>query len=437
VGQDADHRLTDSAVKNNKERDMKKLLILGAGTAGTMVANRLRRSLDSDEWKMTIVDQNATHYYQPGFLFLPFGTYTQKDVIKPKRDFIPNGVDLIMAPIDCIEPDHNQVRLSDGRALDYDFLVIATGADIHPEQTPGLAEHEWGQSIHTFYSFDGALALHKKFKDWKGGRLVVNVVENPIKCPVAPLEFLMLADWYFHERGMRDKVKLIYATPLNGAFTKPQASKMLGHLLQDKGIQVVPEFMLERVDPDARKIVAYDEQEVAYDLLVSVPINMGADAVAKSGLGDELNFVPTNKNTLLSDKYANIFVLGDASNIPASKAGSVAHFAVDTFSENFVRYVDGQELLPLFDGHANCFIESGFGKGLLIDFNYDTEPLTGRYPMPGVGPFTLLEESEMNHWGKLMFRWMYWNILLKGQEMPLPARMSMAGKWLPATAARN
>ncbi len=411
---------------------MKKLLILGAGTAGTMVANRFSRLLDSDEWKITIVDQHETHYYQPGFLFLPFGVYTKKDVIKRKRDFMPAGVELIMSSIELIDPAHNQVKLSNGQTLNYGFLIIATGADVHPEQTPGLAEHEWGKSIHTFYTFEGALALYEKLKNWQGGRLVVNVVENPIKCPVAPLEFLMLADWYLHERGIREKVEMVYATPNTGAFTKPAASRMLGHLLAEKGINVEAEFMLEHVDPDARKLVSYDEREVPFDLLISVPLHMGADVIAKSGLGDELNYVPTNKNTLLSDKYANIFVLGDASNIPASKAGSVAHFAVDVFGENFLRYIDGQELLPTFDGHANCFIESGFGKGLLIDFNYDTEPLPGRYPLPGVGPFTLLEESEANHWGKLMFRWMYWNILLKGQEMPLPARMSMAGKWLAA-----
>ena len=416
---------------------MKKLLILGAGTAGTMVANRLSRLLDSDAWKITIVDQSETHYYQPGFLFLPFGVYGKQDVVKPKRYFIPTGVELIMSPIELIDTEHNQVKLANGETLGYDFLVIATGADIHPEQTPGLSEHEWGQSIHTFYSFEGALALHKKFKHWEGGRLVVNVVENPIKCPVAPLEFLMLADWYFHERGIREKVDLIYATPLPGAFTKPTASKMLGSLLEQKHIQVVPEFMLEHVDPDAKKLVSYDEQEVSYDLLVSVPLNMGADVIKQSGLGDELNFVPVNKNTFLSNKFANIFVLGDAAAVPASKAGSVAHFATDTFGENFVRYTEGEELLPLFDGHANCFIESGFGKGLLIDFNYTQEPLPGRYPLPGVGPFTLLEESEANHWGKLMFRWMYWNILLKGQDMPLPSRMSMAGKWLQATASKN
>lgn len=408
---------------------MKKLLILGAGTAGTMTANRLVRLLDPAEWKITIVDQNETHFYQPGFLLMPFGVYGKKDVVKPKRDFIPPGVEMIASSIELIEPEQNRVRLGDGRTLNYDFLVIATGADIHPEQTTGLAEDEWGKSIHTFYSFEGAAQLAQQFKHWQGGRLVVNVVENPIKCPVAPLEFLMLADWFFHEQGIREKVELIYATPLPGAFTKPVASKLLGGLLEEKGIKVEPEFMIEHVDPDAKKIVSYDEREVEYDLLVSVPLNMGAEVVAKSGLGDELNFVPVNKHTFLSDKYPNIFALGDASNIPASKAGSVAHFSVETFADNFVRYTDGQELLPLFDGHANCFIESGFGKGLLIDFNYDQEPLPGRYPLPGVGPFSLLEETDANHWGKLMFRWMYWNVLLRGQEIPLPAQMSMAGKW--------
>jgi sulfide:quinone oxidoreductase len=408
---------------------MKKLVVLGAGTAGTMVANRLVRTLEMDDWQITLVDQDPVHYYQPGYLLIPFGTYSKKDVVKSKLQFIPPHVKLIQSTIEMIEPDHNKVRLGNGAVLDYDYLIIATGADIHPEETPGLAEHEWGKSIHTFYTMPDALALAEKLRTWEGGRLVVNVVENPIKCPVAPLEFLMLADAYFHERGMRDKVELIYATPLPGAFTKPVASRLLGEMLVKKGIQVEAEYMIERADPDAKKIVSYDEREIPYDLLVSVPLNKGADVVGKSGLGDELNYSPVNKYTFLSDKFANIFVLGDAANVPASKAGSVTHFAIDLFGENFLRYTRGQELLPNFDGHANCFIESGFGKGLLIDFNYTQEPLPGRYPMPGVGPFSLLEETEINHWGKLMFRWMYWNILLKGEELPLPATMSMAGKW--------
>jgi len=409
---------------------MKKLLILGAGTAGTMVANRLTRLLDTDEWHITLVDQNETHYYQPGLLFIPFGIYSKNDVIKPKRDFIPSGAELIMSPIEIIDPEHNQVKLAkNGRFLKYDILVIATGCQVHPEQTPGLMEHEWRQSIHEFYTIDGALALAKHLRNWQGGRMVVNVVETPIKCPVAPLEFLMLADWFFQDQGLREKVDITYATPLSGAFTKPVASRYLGDILDQKGIKVVPDFMVEHVAPDARKIVSYDEQEIEYDLLVSIPLNMGDELIARSGLGDELNFINVDKHTFLHPKYNNIFVLGDAANLPTSKAGSVAHFAVDCFADNFLRYIDGLEMLPTFDGHANCFIESGFGKGLLIDFNYDVEPLPGRYPLPGIGPFALLQESEMNHWGKMMFRWMYWNLLLKGQELPLPALMSMAGKW--------
>jgi sulfide:quinone oxidoreductase len=409
---------------------MKKLLILGAGTAGTMVANRMARLLDSTEWQITIVDQHETHYYQPGFLFIPFGMYSKNDVIKPKRDFVPAGVEFILSPIELIEPEHNRVKLAkDGRYLQYDFLVIATGTRTHPEQTPGLQEHEWYKSIFDFYTIEGAVALAKHLRTWQGGRLVLNVVENPIKCPVAPLEFIMLADWFFHEQGIRNRVELIYATPLPGAFTKPIASKHLGDILDRKGIKIEPEFNVMEVQPDAKKIVSYDEREIAYDLLITVPVNMGDEAIARSGLGDELNYVEVDKHTFVSPKYANIFALGDAAALPTSKAGSVAHFAVDCFSENFLRYVDGLEMLPTFDGHANCFIESGFGKGLLIDFNYDVEPLPGHYPLPGVGPFTLLQESEANHWGKMMFRWMYWNILLKGQELPLPARMSMAGKW--------
>ncbi len=408
---------------------MKHLVILGAGTAGTMVANRLRRTL-ADDWRITLVDQSETHYYQPGFLFIPFGIYSQRDVVKPERDFVPPGVEFIVSPIELIEPERRRVRLSkDGRSLDYDFLVIATGTHIRPDQTPGLAEHEWRRSIFDFYTLEGAVALAKHLRTWNGGRLVVNVVDNPIKCPVAPLEFLMLADWFFRERGMRDRVELIYATPLSGAFTKPIAAKHLSNLLQEKEIQVVPDFMVERVDPDAKKLISYDEQEVAYDLLVSVPLNMGAEVIARSGLGDSLNYVAVDKHTFVSPKYPEIFALGDAAALPTSKAGSVAHFAVECFAENFVHYVEGLEMPHKFDGHANCFIESGFGKALLIDFNYDVEPLPGHYPLPGIGPLTLLKESEANHWGKLMFRWVYWHVLLKGRPLPLPALMSMAGKW--------
>lgn len=409
---------------------MKKLLILGAGTAGTMLANKLSHVLSRDEWKITIIDEEETHYYQPGFLFIPFGIYGENDVIKPKRDYIPPGVEMIVSEIELIEPEENRVRIAkDGRMLHYDYLIIATGTRPRPEETPGLTDSEWRNSIHDFYTYEGAIALAKHLRTWEGGRLVVSIMELPYKCPVAPLEFIFLADWYFHQRNMRDRVELTLVTPLPGAFTKPRAASLLGNTMEAKNIHIVNEFYPERVDSEEKLLISYDEVEVPYDLLVAVPVNMGADVIGRSGLGDELNHVPVDKHTFLSTQYDNIFALGDAAALPTSKAGSVAHFAAEVFLENFLRYIEGQEMLVEFDGHANCFIESGFGKGILIDFNYDVEPLPGKFPLPGIGPFSLLQESEMNHWGKMMFRWMYWNILLKGKEMPITSQMTMAGKW--------
>jgi sulfide:quinone oxidoreductase len=258
------------------------------------------------------------------------------------------------------------------------------------------------------------------------GRLVIHITEMPIKCPVAPLEFTFLVDAWLRRQGRRDSVELVYATPLPGAFTKPIASARLASMLDGRGIRVEPDFLVERVD--GTRLISYDDRAIDFDLLVTVPLNMGADYVARSGLGNELNLVPVDKHTLLSRQHPDIFAIGDANDIPASKAGSVAHFSVEVFVDNFLRHVRGEPMTGRFDGHANCFVESGDGKALLIDFNYDTEPLPGRYPVPGVGPMRLLDEAGVNHWGKLAFRWMYWNILLPGRPLPLPTHMSMAGK---------
>lgn len=406
---------------------MKRLLILGAGTAGTMAANKLRPQLPRDEWNVTIVDQSDTHYYQPGYLFIPFGIYRPDEVTKPTKRFIPSGVDLVKAEIDKVVPDENKVLLTDGKELPYDYLIIATGTTPRPDETPGMAD-DLGGAVHEFYTYNGATALAEKLRTWEGGKLVVHVTEMPIKCPVAPLEFTFLADAFFTEQGIRDKVDITYVTPLEGAFTKPVASKYLGDMLDTRNVHLEPDFMIESIDAEGKKLVSFDEREIPYDLLVTIPLNMGADYIARSDLGDDLNYVPVDQYTLLSKKYDNIFAVGDASDIPASKAGSVAHFAMDLFPANFMNHIQGLKMTEPFDGHANCFIETGHGKGLLIDFNYETEPLPGKYPLPGVGPFSLLKETEINHWGKVMFRWMYWNILLPGKELPLPALMSMAGK---------
>ena len=408
---------------------MKSLVILGAGTAGTMMANHLVKKLPKSDWTITIVDQHKTHYYQPGFLFLPFDIYTEDQVKKTGKKFIPKGVRYIQEKIELIEPEQNKVTLGNDTALNYDVLIVATGSKIAPDEIEGMDGPEWYKSIFDFYSYEGAKALRDKLRGWEGGKLVVHITEMPIKCPVAPLEFAFLADSYFKKKGMRDKVDITYVTPLDGAFTKPKATKALHHLLEEKGIKEVTSFNIERVDYENNKIIDYAETEVEYDLLVTVPTNMGDDLIERSGMGDDLNFIPTHKHTLQSKDHENIFVIGDATNVPTSKAGSVAHFEAEILEENILRYVEGKPLKEEFDGHANCFVETGNGKALLIDFNYTQEPVEGTFPFAGVGPMKLLKENKMNHWGKLAFRWIYWNMLLKGIPIPfVSSNMSLKGK---------
>ncbi len=417
---------------------MKDLLILGSGTAGTMIANKMRRKLPEDEWRITIVDRDDKHHYQPGYLFLPFGTYTEKQVVRSRHTFLPDGVDFVIAEVDKVEPEASTVRLTDGRALDYDYLVIASGTTPRPDQTPGMSDGpEWRKSIFDFYTLEGAKALARALKKFDHGRLVVHVTEMPIKCPVAPLEFLFLTEAWLREKGIRDRVELTYVTPLDGAFTKPAASKHLGSIIDERKIHLETDFMIESIDNEKKALVSYDEREVPFDLLVTIPLNMGADFVARSGMGDDLNYVPVDKHTLQSTKHPNVFAVGDAGDIPASKAGSVAHFAVEIFVDNFLELIAGRPMTHSFDGHANCFIESGDKKGLLIDFNYDTEPLPGKFPFPKVGPMDLLKETRANHLGKLAFRHIYWNVLLPGRPMGIPSHMSMAGKVPLTTTTEN
>jgi sulfide:quinone oxidoreductase len=254
----------------------------------------------------------------------------------------------------------------------------------------------------------------------------------PIKCPVAPLEFAFLSDWFFSRKKIRDDVEIIFVTPLSGAFTKPVAAKELGSLLEERNIKIVTDFSAERVDAPNRKLISYDNREASYDLLVTIPTNMGAEMIEHSGMGDELRLVPADPHTLQSKQHENIFAIGDATNLPSSKAGSVSHFQSETLAENLMRAIEKKPLSGDFDGHSNCFIETGYHQAILIDFNYEVEPLPGRFPFPVIGPMPLLKESLLNHLGKLAFRWIYWNMLLKARPIPfIPARMRMAGKKIP------
>jgi len=412
----------------------KRIVILGGGTGGTMTANRLRRRFDADEAEIHVVDLDNRHVYQPGLLFVPFGLAQVEEVVRPRRRQLRRGVVFHENEIEAVRTERDEVLLDDGTVLPYDVLVVATGVRLQPEDTEGLAGPGWNERVFTFYSPEGADALRGALERFDGGRLVVNLVDMPIKCPVAPLEFAFLADWYLRERGIRERVELVYSTPLDGAFTKPIASEHLAGLLAEKEVELVTEFSTGEIDGAGGKLVSYDGREVDFDLLVTVPLHGGAAYVERSpGLGDALGFVPTDPHTLQTMVKPNVFALGDATDVPTSKAGSVTHFEGELLDANIARYLRDDELEATFDGHANCFIETGFHKALLIDFNYETEPLPGHFPA-AVG-LPLLRESRLNHLGKLMFQWAYWHALLPGRTIPgIGPEMPTAGKRFPIPA---
>jgi len=408
---------------------MKRIVILGGGTGGTLVANRLRRMYARAEAAITVVDRDDAHVYQPGLLFVPFGLARVDEIVRSRAAQLHGGIDFVRSDVDRVDLDANAVYLTGGgRRLDYDLLVVASGSRLAPDETEGLNGPGWMSDVFTFYDLEGANALAARLARFDAGRLVVNVVDMPIKCPVAPLEFCFLADWYFTERGVRDAIDITYVTPLDGAFTKPVASKALGGLLTEKRIEIVTEFNTSEVRGADGTLVSYDGREVPFDLAVVVPMHSGASFVTRSeGLGDELGFVTTDEHTLQSKARPNVFAIGDAAGIPTSKAGSVTHFEGEVLVENIRRFLADEPLDASYDGHANCFIETGFHKALLIDFNYDTEPVGGHFPGPLGLP--LLKESRLNHLGKLMFQWFYWHVLLAGRDIPgIGPDMPHAGK---------
>ena len=407
---------------------MRRIVILGGGTGGTLIANRLRRLVDQGSAEIVVVDADDEHVYQPGLLFVPFGLADPAGLTRPRHRQLRPGITFRRAAVDRVDLEQDTVWLTDGTSLGYDVLVVATGARLVPEETDGLTGPGWMDRVFTFYSLDGAVALRSALSRFDGGRLAVGVVDMPVKCPVAPLEFSFLADWYFRRRKIRDRVELTLVTPLDGAFTKPVASRQLGGLLNDKGVSLVTEFNTGEVDGQAGRLISYDGREVPFDLAVMIPLHGGQAYVDRSpGLGDALGFVPTDERTLQSKARPNVFVIGDAADIPASKAGSVAHFEGEILARNITRYLAGEPLDAAFDGHTNCFIETGFGKALLIDFNYATEPVTGRFP--GRLGLPLLRQSRLNHAGRLAFSWLYWHVLLPGREIPtVGSPMPAAGK---------
>ena len=411
---------------------MKRIVILGAGTGGTLCASLLSHRLDRRQWSITVIDRESRHVYQPGLLFLPlslYGYHSADDLVRPIAKPLPHGVELVRAEIEQIDPGKRSVRTSAGH-FDYDFLISSLGCRVAPEEVEGLAE-AMGRDVHTFYTLEGALAMQPAMERMTEGRLVIDICEMPIKCPVAPLEFAFLADYYFRLKGIRDRIDISLVTPYTGAFTKPNANRVLSKVAEDKGITVVPNFAAASVDSAKRVLSTFDGRSLEYDLLCVIPPNLGPKVLDDSGLGDGAGYGVTDPRTLRSKNAERVYLLGDNTNVMTSKAGSVAHFEAETVIENLLREIEGQPPLQSFDGHANCFVETGDHKAMLLDFNYDIEPLEGSFPLPYAGPFGLLENTYMNHVGKIAFKWVYWNMLLPGHlpKVPmLPSHMNFLGK---------
>lgn len=399
---------------------MKKLLILGGGTGGTILANVMARKLNMREWEIKVIDKSRDHIYQPGLLFLPFALYGYNGpeaVRKPSAHFYPKDAVIVNEEVKHIDHKNRKVTTTNG-THEYDWCVLTMGCHIAPEEVHGLPE-AMGKNAFNFYTLDGAMEFQKALAKMEKGRLVLNIAEVPFKCPVAPIEFMYLADYYFHLKGIRKNIEMVYTTPMTGAFTKPIASKVFGDYMAQKGVQVIPNYTLDHVDHARKVMIDAKGQEMPYDILASIPPNRGAHCIDESGLGNGAGFALTHHNTLKSEKADRIFVMGDNTTVPTSKAGSVTHFESEIVVENLLREIEGKEALPKFDGHSNCFIESGFKKAFLIDFNYKIEPVTGKFPIPGIGPFSLLKETGVNHMGKMKFRDLYWNRMLLGKE-PAP-----------------
>ena len=406
------------------------VLVLGDGVGGIVTANLLRKKARKKglDLKIRLIGRSPMHTYQPGLLFLPFqrpGYKTLKDIQKPNAGLIASDIEYVCENITGIDTAQRRVT-TEHQAFSYDWLVLALGCRTLIDEIDGLAE-QWGKRVHGFYTPDSALRLAQALDEFKGGDLVVNVAEMPIKCPVAPIEFACLVEHHLVQRGIRGKTNITLVTPLDGAFTKPVCNAVLSDLLAEKGINVVPNAPLDRVTDKA--MYCPDGQEVPFDLMVTTPPHEGSPLIDEAGLGDGLGYGRTHRESLKSTEADRVFLVGDNTNVPTSKAGSVAHFQADVVVDNILLEITGEEAKPHADGHANCFIETGYNKAILVDFNYDIQPIPGKFPLPVVGPMTLLRESYLNHLGKLAFKYVYWHVLLPALPIPfVGSRMSTLGK---------
>jgi len=381
-----------------------KVVVLGGGVGGTLVANLLSKRLRRDV-RVTVVDPTGMHAYQPGYQYLALGQANGRWLVRDERTLLRPDVDLVVEPAIRVHPEAGTVQLARGGSLDWDYLVIATGARLAPELVPGLTEGSY-----EFYSLEGAQRLREALRRFRGGRLLVGVAGIPYKCPPAPVEFVFLVEEYLRRRGIRNRSEVRLLSPLNRAFTIESASKVVQPLMAQRGIELTTFFNVESVDPSSGVVSSLEGEKAEFDLLVLVPPHRGQDVVVESRLGDASGWLPTDRTTLQVEGHERIFAIGDATNLPISKSGSTAHFEAPVVASRIASLVQGSVPKSNYGGNVMCFLETGNRQGTVLRFDYEHPPAP---PRPSV----------IWHSAKWMFNRMYWGVVPQGrlpERMPIP-----------------
>jgi sulfide:quinone oxidoreductase len=381
-----------------------KVVVLGGGVGGTLAANLLAKELGR-EARVTVVDPTGMHLYQPGFLYLALGQANGRWLARDERTLLRREVDLAVERAVRIHPDAGTVQLERGGSLVFDYLVLATGARLVPDQVPGLVE-----AGHDFYSLEGAQRLREELARFRGGRIHVGIAGIPYKCPPAPVEFVFLLDEYLRRRGVRDRSQITLLSPLNRAFTIESASKLVQPMMTERGIELTTFFNVESVDPDAGTISSLEGEKVESDLMVIVPPHRGQSLIGASGLGDRSDWLPTDRTTLQVEGQERIFAMGDATNLPISKSGSTAHFEAPVVASRIASLIHGTAPRSNYGGRVMCFLETGNRRATVLRFDYEHPPAP---PQPNL----------LWHSAKWLFNRVYWNTVPQGrmpERMPLP-----------------
>ncbi len=378
--------------------EMKRIVILGGGTGGSIMMNKLahglRDRIKSGEVEIVVVNPSERHYYQPAFLLIPVNVMDEREAYAPFSSLVPEGVRWIRDRAARIDLDDRAVELGSGDRLSYDYLVVSTGATLDPSGVEGL------EDTYHFYSFDATRRLKRALADFEGGKVVVGISSIPYRCPPAPIEMTLILRDYFARRGIWDKVELTYFYPLPRVFPIEGVAELLAQEMERKGINYSLMFNLDHVDVERKRLVSLEGEELEYDLAIIVPPHKGADVVRESGIGDEDGWINVDKYTLNIVGYDDAYAIGDATNLPVSKAGSVADFEAEVVSRRIMDEIEGYEPTSKYNGKTMCFVLTGIGKATVLVFDYENPP-------PIVPP------SFIYYWLKLAYNKLYWNITAK------------------------